>query len=268
MQSKRNLKKNRRGVSPAVSTVIITAASVVLVLVAANFALQVLQSQRAIAEFDTAKKSILAFDDAVRDIAWDQSGSRSIRFTNSYGNLRLIPNDKTFNINFAGLNNTSNGNLFTFKTASVKYQMPTGYGMPGVASSYILGSESAVVSNLTASMGQALVKHESGFNSITLNYRVRVTDEGAITVSGAPVNYVDIFVIRLNCTGSALAAGDFDLGCRNVGLKTIQLGAYVVTDVPTISVSEDAKIDVVNLGLNTGKVVIFNLIIADVRVSY
>ncbi len=267
MRSK-SLRHNRRGVSPAVSTVIITAASVVVVLVAGNFALQVLQSQRAVAEFDTVQKSILAFDDAVRDIAWDQSGSRSIRFTNSYGNLRLIPNDKTFNINFTGLNGISDGNLFTFKTASVKYQMPTGYGMPGVASSYILGSESAAVSNLTASMGQALVKHESGFNSISLTYRVRIIDEGVIIVGGAPVNYVDIFVIRLNCTGSTLAAGDFDLSCRNVGLKTIQSGQYTVTGDPSISVSEDAKIDVVDLGLGTNEVVIFNLIIADVKVSY
>ena len=266
MQSKRSLIKNRRGVSPAVSTVIITAASVVLVLVAANYALQVLQSQRAVAEFDTVQNSILAFDDAVRDIAWDRSGSRSIRFTNSYGNMRLIANGRTINITASGLNGAFSDE---FTTATVKYQMPTGYGMPGVGSSYILGDSASVISKLTDSLGQVFVQHESGFNTVTLNYRVRIAEEGSMDVAGVgKVNYVDIFVIRLNCNNSAIG-GDFNLVCKNIGLKTTQSTMYTVTGPLSISVSDGTKAlpDEVKLNLTSG-LVVFNTIVADVRVSY
>ncbi len=264
MRSK-SLRYNRRGVSPAVSTVIITAASVVLVLVAGNYALQVLQSQRAVAEFDTVQNSILAFDDAVRDIAWDRSGSRSIRFTNSYGNMRLIANGRTFNITASGLSGT-----FTdgFTTATVKYQMPTGYGMPGVGSSYILGDNASVISKLIDSLGQVFVQHESGFNTVTLNYRVRVSEEGWMDVDGQRINYVDIFVIRLNCNTSAIG-GDFNLVCKNIGLKTTQSIKYTVNGPLSLLVSDGTKAqpDEVKLNLTSGFVV-FNTIVADVRVSY
>ncbi|HEX9261606.1 MAG TPA: hypothetical protein VF893_03675 [Candidatus Bathyarchaeia archaeon] len=263
MQSKRSLRKNRRGVSPAVSTVIITAVSVVLVLVAGNYALQVLASQRAIAEFETAQNSMLAFDDAVRDIAWDQSGSRSIRFTNSYGNMRLIANSKTFTI--TGLNGIYHD---TFTTAAVKYQMPTGWGMPGIPASYIVGDNSTVISSLTDSMGQAQMKHEAGFNSITLNYRVRVSYEGSLEIDAITYHYVDIFVIRLNCNSSTIGAGDFNLVCKNVGLTTKRSDPYPVGTSPSLSVSDGGEPFEVDLSYLKSGNVIFTLVISDVRVSY
>lgn len=266
MKSKQSLRHNKKAVSPAVSTVIITAASVVLVLVAGNYALQILESQRAIAEFDTVQKSILSFDDAVRDIAWDQSGSRSIRFTNSYGNMRLIADGKTLNISSSGLNGTLN---YVFTTSAIKYQIATGYGMPAVGSSYILGDDSNVISKLTDSLGQASMKYESGYNTITLNYRVRVGEEGSMEIGGARINYVDIFVIRLNCNSSTIGSGDFNLACKNIGLKTIQSSTFKVTDnYPHISVSDSIKSNQIDLNLPVNSLVIFNTIIADVRVSY
>lgn len=270
MLSKRSLKEDRRGVSPVVSTVIMTAVTVVLVLVAGLYALQVLQNQRATAEFDTVQKSILAFDDAVRDIAWDQAGSRSIRFTNNFGNMRLIDAGQSLEISVSGLNGAFS---YSSTSASVKYQMPYGYGLSGSESSYIIGDEAVVVSRLTDSLGQALVQQESGYTSITLNYRVRVSEVGSINVDGTTVNYVYIFVIRLDCDNSTIGVGNFNLICKNVGLETIPYGPYEVNasdpSGPSVSVKlGDSSAEFVPLNLNGGNTFIFNLVIADVRVSY
>jgi hypothetical protein len=267
MRSKRSLIRNRKGVSPAVSTVIITAVTVVLVLVSGSYALQVLQSQRAAAEFDTVQKSILTFDDAVRDIAWDQAGTRSIRFTNSYGNMRLIDGSQSFEIGLQGFD----GNfIYSFTSASVKYQMPYGYGLTGSESSYILGDESSVVTRLTDSLGQALLKDESGFTSITLSYRVRVSEVGSMVIDGTDVNYVYVYLIKLNCVSSNIDAGDFNLVCRNVGLETKSYGPYNVTGAePGVSVKfGENQPEIAHLSLNGGDTVVFNLVVADVRVSY
>jgi len=282
MQSKsRSLRRDTKAASPAVSMVIITAATVVLVLVSSGYALQVLWRQQATAEFDAVQNSLSSFDDALRDIAWDRGGSRSVRFTTNYGNMRLIDSSKEFTISAIGLNDTFS---YEFTTSAVKYQMPYGYGYnagtSGNESPYILGDEKTVVSRLTDSFGQALVEQNSDFTSITLNYRVRVSEEGPIKTlepSKTTVNYVDIFVIRLKCVSSEIGAGDFDLVCKNIGLDTKSYGVYSIAAATGahISVSDGTEpvgtepdsINLADLSLNYGDNVVLNLIVADVRVS-
>jgi hypothetical protein len=264
-----NIRRDRKAASPAVSMVIITAATVVLVVVSSAYALQVLTRQQAEAEFETVQNSILAFDDALRDIAWDLDGSRSVRFTTQYGNLRLINGGKNFTINAYGINGTFS---YQFSTAVVEYEMPHGYGIPGGDSSYILGDDRTAVSKLTESLGQAFLEHKNGSAIITLNYRVRVSEEGPITVGLSEINYIDIFVISLKCESSAISSSDFNLVCRNIGIKTISSDVFSVT-APTgayISVSDGTKSNSVNLddlNLNYGENAVFNLIVSEVRVS-
>lgn len=264
-----NIKRDKKAVSPAVSMVIITAATVVLVVVSSFYALQVLTRQQAEAEFETVQNSILAFDDALRDIAWDIDGARSVRFTSQYGNMRLIDGAKSFSISAYGLNSTFN---YEFSTAVVEYKMSHVHGIPGGDSSYILGDDRLVVSRLNESLGQGFLEHKSGFASITLNYRVRVSEEGMVNVGSSEINYVDIFVISLKCESSAISASDFSLVCRNIGLKTISYGVFSVTSSADahISVSDGTKSDSINLhdlNLNYGDNVVFNLIVSEVRVS-
>jgi hypothetical protein len=248
--------------------IIITAATVVLVLVASGYALQVLMLQRAAAEFDTVQNSILTFDDALRDIAWDRAGSRSIRFTTNYGNMRLINASKNFQIEATGISGNSAFN-YQFSTAVIKYQMPYGYGAVASVgpSGYILGDAITVVSRLNESLAQAVVEQTPEMTSITLNYRVRVNYEGSVEIlqpSRMTVHYYDIYVIRVKCDNLAIQSGDFDLICKNVGLQTVSYGMYKVdSNDPYVSVGPDTF----HLGLSSGANVIFNLIIADVRVS-
>ena len=258
---------NRKAASPAVSMVIITAATVVMILVASTYALQLLIQQQASSEFSTIQKSFLSFDDAVRDIAFDRGGSRSVRFTASFGHLFLLEGNKTFEITESSL-----GYNYQFTSAVIKYSMP--YTLSSLSESpYILGDERAIVSSLTESAGQAFVKQESGSANIFLNYRIRVNAQGTshkMLNSSITVNYVDIFVIRLICTSSFVGNSDFDLVCKNVDLETIQSNIYTIPSggqITLLATVDGVPSGQVDIDLTAGQKVIFNLIRADVRVD-
>ncbi len=262
-----SLRKDRRGASPAVSMVVITAATVVLVLVSGNYALQVLERQRGSNEFDTVQKSLLTFDDALRDIAFDRGGSRSVRFTTNYGYLELLPNSESLTVSAAEFPLL---NFSTVKMGVVKYNIPTSYVTFGNGySRYVLGNSSVAVSSATDSFGRLLASQQSGFLSLTLDYRVRVTREGPSTsISGSLVNYVDILVVRMNMSRPLSLIADFDLVARNLDINTTSQGPFTVSSpsVANVNVTLGGVPGTIPVSLDQGQV-IFNLIVADVKVS-
>jgi hypothetical protein len=263
MQSKKKaFRKDKRGASPAISMVIITAATVVLVMISGSYGFLILERQKASAEFDVVAKSFLTLDDAVKDIAWDRGGSRSVRFTTSYyGALALLPDNRSLQIQVAEYPVT-----YTLSTGVVKYTVPTNYISFGDGySSFMTGTDSSVVSSTSESFSQLVANQETGYLTLTLNYRVRVTEEGPYPLA----NYVDILMIRLNCTKLPYLTGEFDVVVRNVAVTTLPLGPFPAGgSVATFSVSADEGAEnTVSVALNSGLPVIFNLIVADVRVS-
>ena len=262
MQSKKKtFRKDKRGASPAISMVIITAATVVLVMISGSYGFLILERQKASAEFDVVAKSFLTLDDAIKDIAWDRGGSRSVRFTTSYGAVALLPDSKFSQIQVAEYPVTYN-----LSTGVVKYTVPTNYISFGNGySSFMTGTDSSVVSSTADSFSQLVANQESGYLTLSLNYRIRVTEEGPYPLA----NYVDILMIRLNCTRLPYLTGEFDIVARNVAVTTIPFGPFSAGgSVATVSVSTDAGPgNTVSVALNSGLPVIFNLIIADVRVS-
>ena len=216
----RSIRKDIRAVSPAVSLVIITAATVVLVLVSGNYALQVLERQQAASEFDTVQKSLITFDDAVRDIAFDRGGSRSVAFTTKYGTLSLLPNNELIDIDMSiGSDSAS----YSLPVATVKYALPSTLVTFGDGyQDYVLGSEVCVVSSAVDGVGRILAEQQSGFLSLALDYRVRVTEEGpAVAISGDLVTYVDIIVINMTTTTAQHLNANYDLVAKNVGIILI-----------------------------------------------
>lgn len=247
--------------------VIITAATVVLVLTSGIFATQILARQQGANEYDTMKKSLLTFDDAFRDIAFDRGGSRSVRFTTKYGYMKLIPNAETLNITvteFADVN-------FMVETGAIKYSIPTSYVTYGEGhSSYILGSQNVAVKSANESMGRIFETQQSGFLTMDLNYGVRVTREGPSTsTTGGLVNYIDILVMRMNITKPMSLAGDFELVAKNLAITTIpHLSGITSASGMTchVVVKMGANETTIEVPIGPGQIV-FNLIIADIKVG-
>lgn len=258
-------KKDSKAVSPAISTVIIVAATVILVLVAGNHAYQVLERQRAASEFDAVKKSFVTLDDAVRDVAWKRGGARSARFTINYGVLEVVPADgaRGLPINVAVVE-FSEAKYVGF-TGYLRYNLSTNYITFGDGyKSYLFGDSGTVISKGTENFGAALIEQRSRWVSLTLYYRVKVTRTSVVKVDGDTVNYVEILIIRLTVSRWSVYRGDFDLVTRNKDVTTQSYGPYAVTNPCHVSVSIGGLSNTVPVNLTPGRVV-FNFVIAEVQ---
>ena len=258
------LRKNKKAASPAISMVIITAITVVLVLVTGNYAYQVLERQQGASEFEIVKKSILVFDDAVRDVAWDLGGSRSARFTVNYGQLRLVPAGMLV-VNASVGDNYISENV---STAFIRYSISNryvnlGHGYPA----YLFGNASHIVTSTVDSFGRALIEQTSGWVDITLGYRVRVMRTSVVKVGNNTVNYVNILMIKITVLGSSTYIGDFDLAARNTGITTKSYGPYNTTGTCNVLVNIGGSNSSVPMNLEPGEKVVFNFVIAEVQVS-
>lgn len=264
---------HRGAVSYTVSAIIMTATTVALVLVAFFYAYQVLDKQRGMSEFEVAKKSILAFDDALENVAWKPGATRSTRFTADYGYVQLLPNANSMSISAivdGQLKPLSNG-TYPGSTAVIKYWLSTNFvSFEPNYESYILGNSSSVISSSTDPYGRSAIRQQAGWVTISLDYRVRTMRTAVIKVNGVDTNYVDIWVIRVSTVVSTAWSyvHDFDLLARTMSVRTASYGPYnVSTQSASISVqigSEPAQQR--SVAVVPGQAV-FNVVVADVRVS-
>lgn len=276
------LVQNNRAVSYTISALIITATTITLVLVASIYAYQVLEQQRGATEFDIAKESILVFNDALENVAWKQGAVRSSRFTIEYGYLELTPNGTQYG-NTVNINATMDGNTTTLYSNSagfIRYYLSTNYISFGQGyESYIIGSNSTLIAGSTGSYGRAVVEQsaqQQGWVTITLDYRTRAMRTSVINVTTngteTPVNYVDIWVIKLvtsgNVTSPVSYVHDFNLKASCLSIQTITSGPYDVplNNISTISVQIGDVTSSADVSLVDGKVV-FNVIVSEVQVS-
>jgi hypothetical protein len=246
-----------------------------LVIVASSYAYQLLDQQRGAAEFEVAEDSILAFDDALENIAWKPVAAQSARFTISYGQLELIPGSNPqasptiidIEKNYVSLldqpYSVSSG-FIRYSTSNRYVNFWEGY------KSYILGDATLVITDGTESLGRAHVEQTSGWVNITLDYRVRAMKTSTVTVNNVRVNYVNIWIVKLNIAEWSTYIHDFNLKARCLNVSTTTYGPYSVdaTDRVEIEVQRGSASSTVEIeDLETGKVV-FNFILSEVKVSF
>ena len=262
------LLRNNRAASYAISAVIITATTVTLVLVASIYAYQIMDLQKAAAEFEVAKKSILAFNDALENIAWKPNAARSTRFTVKYGQLELMPGTQLP----VSLNVTVNGStqtILTNTTGFLRYSLSDKYVTFGDGyTSYILGNSSSLIIGSTASYGRAVVNQQSGWVTVTLDYRVRAmrTSVTWVPAIGQYVNYVDIWFIKLKIDKWFTYINEFDLKARCLSVTSATYSFNVVGNQDgQIGVRIGSSSSSASIALVSGKVV-FNVVTALVKV--
>jgi len=252
-----------------------TATTVALVLVAFFYAYQILDQQRGMSEFEIAKKSILAFDDALENVAWKPGAIRSTRFTAQYGHLQLLPNNKSININAVvdGVTKPLSTLTYPGSTAVIKYWLSTNYVTLGsdFFPSYILGNNSSVISGSTDPYGRCVLEQQPGWVTMTLDYRVRAMRTAVLKVNGIDTNYVDIWVIKVSTvvTKAWSYVHDFDLIAKTMSVRTVSYPVYnVVNQNAAISVQiGTGSPQQSSIALQVPGTVVFNVVVADVQVS-
>jgi hypothetical protein len=269
------LLRDKLGISYSIAAVIMSAVTIMLVIVASSYAYQLLDQQRGAAEFEVAEDSILAFDDALESIAWKPVAAQSARFTISYGQLELIPGSNPqvsptmidIEKNYVSLLDQP----YSVSSGFIKYSTSNRYvNFWEGYKSYILGDAALVITNGTESLGRAFVEQTSGWVNITLDYRVRAMKTSTVTVNNVRVNYVNIWIVKLNIAQWATYIHDFNLKARCLNVSTTTYGPYSVdaTDRVEIEVQRGSASSAIEIeDLETGNVV-FNFILSEVKVSF
>jgi hypothetical protein len=128
-----SLLKDKRAVSPAISSVILTAAGIVMILVAMSYANNILSLKMAQNEYNTNKQFMLTTGQQIDDVAWTVGRTQTISYSNKYGNVGFlaVALNYTFRIHYASSNTWENLTL-SGKTGIILYNMPV--------SSYSLGN--------------------------------------------------------------------------------------------------------------------------------
>jgi hypothetical protein len=123
--------KDRRAASPAISTVILTAAGIVMILVAMTYANNILALKMAENEYSTNKQFMQTTGQQIDDIAWTVGRSQTISYICKVGNVKF----ESAVLNYTFQIHTSSGwtNLtLSGKTGIILYNMPV--------SSYSMGN--------------------------------------------------------------------------------------------------------------------------------
>jgi hypothetical protein len=253
---------------------IMTAVTVALVLAAFVYAYQTLNQQRGVSEWEIARKSILAYNDALENVAWKPGATRSTRFTAQYGYLQLIPDANTITIGATvnGVAQALSNASYPGITGAIKYWLSTDYVSFGPDYElYILGNSSSLISSSSDSYGRAVINQQPGMVSMTLDYRVRAMRTSVIDVGGVQTNYIDIWVIKLSMlVPSAWSyVNEFDLQAKTLSVVTAShrfTGVTNQTSVISVQIGSTAA-NQVPIELAVPGTVVYNVVVADVRVN-
>jgi hypothetical protein len=123
--SVRSLRKDRRAVSPAISMVIMTAAVMVMILVAMAYANNFLGSRLAENEFSTNKQFMRSTALQIDDIAWTIGRTQTVRYSSQYGNMKFQNSTVTYTVRVdrgSGVFDTNP--LVTVTTGIIMFNMP------------------------------------------------------------------------------------------------------------------------------------------------
>jgi hypothetical protein len=121
---KKTLRKDRCAVTPAISTIIMTAVLVVLVIVAASFANNELTLQMAEGEFSSSKDFMQSTGTQIDNVAWTIGRTETVDYTAKYGQVAFAPKVLTYTFTIYGKNGVLD--TYTFTTGMILYNMPAG----------------------------------------------------------------------------------------------------------------------------------------------
>jgi hypothetical protein len=117
------LRRDKKAVSTAISSVIMIAAVMVMVMVAISYASTILDSRLAENEFTSCKQFMLATGLQVDNVAWTIGRTQTISFSSRYGNVQFL----TLALNYSVQMHSSSGwetVLSNVTTGMVLFNMP------------------------------------------------------------------------------------------------------------------------------------------------
>ena len=195
----RSLRRDKRAVSPAISTVVLTGAGIVMILIAMSYSNNILGIKMAQNEYSTNKQFMQTTAQQIDDIAWTVGRTQTVSFSNKYGNVQF----QAVALNYTFRIHTSSGyeNLtLSGKTGIILYNMPVGSYSLGnnffqrlpsnVSSPFLLSGSTAPISQVTCVQKVPMI--DGTYSRIVLVPNMRV-----LTSTVTSTNYFKFYLPNL-----------------------------------------------------------------------
>ena len=195
-----SLRKDKKAASPAISTVILMAAAVVMILVAMSYANNILSAKVAQNEYSANKQFLQTTGQQIDDIAWTVGRTQTVSFSSRYGYVKF--QEVALDYNFS-VHTSSGWKYLTLsgKTGIILYNMPvSSYSMgnnyferlpSNVNSSFLLLDSTAPISQVVCE--EKLPMSDGSFTRIALIPTMRVLTS-TITSTTGTTNYFKFYL--------------------------------------------------------------------------
>jgi len=111
------LRRNKKAVSPAISTVILTSTIVIFLLVTIVFANNFLNARIAENEFSAMKQFMQTVGLQIDDVAWIPENTRTIRYASKFGQVNYLDKALNYTVHL-------DGTCWNFTTGIILFNMP------------------------------------------------------------------------------------------------------------------------------------------------
>jgi hypothetical protein len=209
------LRKDKRAISPAFSTIILTAAGIVMILVALSYANGSLNTQMAANEFSTNKQFMQTAGLQIDDMAWTIGRTQTITYSTKFGAVKY--DDLTLNYTFQ-VHTSSGWETLTGPGATgiILYNMPVSqysFGnnyferVPQSAnSSFLMANSSAPVSQVFCI--ERLPMNDGSYARVVVVPTLRMLNSTITSSQQNPVSYFKFYLPTLeNSTSHYFSQG-------------------------------------------------------------
>jgi hypothetical protein len=232
------LHKNRsgkRGMSPVVSTVIMTGAMVAILSVALVFANNLLWSKVAEGDFDSSRQLMQSVGLQIDDVAWTVGRTETIRYASQYGDVEFESSVLTYNVTAV----TSTGSSeFLNTTGALMFNLPT--SRYSISDDYWERIYPDPDENLTLTGTSAPVTRVFAIERTPMpdGKYIRVVAAPSIRVLFSSINASDnTYYVRMYLP--VLSAGESPRLSQSITLTGESVKAHTLNNVQSISVTVD-----------------------------
>jgi len=196
--SLRNLRKDKKAISPAISTTILTSAVIVMILVTVVFANNYLTQRIAENEFSAMKQFMQTIGLQLDDVAWTIGRTQTVRYASTYGQV---------NFESPALNYTVYVNdvpIASFTTGVLLFNMPTArYNLGNEYTQQVFPTDRSFLQQGTsAPVGRVFLieivpMNDGNYIRIVMAPSIRMMNS-TITTGGITRNYYNFYFPVLN----------------------------------------------------------------------
>jgi len=226
----RRLRRDERAVSPAISTVVLTSAVVVLLLVTVTFANNFLDARMAENEFSATKQFMQTVGLQIDDVAWTIGRTQTIRYASRFGqvNFESLALNYAVYVNDIYLVNYSTG-ILLYNMPISRYSVSNNYSeriFPSSDSSFLQMGTSAPVSHVYVI--EKLPMNDGNFIRVVVAPSIRMLNS-TISTGGEAKDYFRFYL-------PVLSSGSHPRHSQSVTLAGNKVSAETKGDVNKIKI--------------------------------